>query len=104
MQQRRHNQHFSVMHRHRTDKPAVATKLPQIPQSIMIDAKSMFEAGMSRPGVDAGRQCQLSNMAEPLKFGRVHNGPHPRRKRDVLLHWNPQNANRRACLSQFRDV
>ena len=79
------NQHFSVVRGDNGRKTIIFAKLPKILQGIVIDSQSVLKTGVNCSRVGSGSKCQLSNLAQPLKFGRINNLANSVGERNVLL-------------------
>ncbi len=79
-------------------------QLQQVPHGIVKDAQRMLEPRVRGPRVDAGRQTELGDLLESLKFSRVNESPNARREGNVLFDGNPHESAPRLETGQFRDV
>ena len=92
VQQSRHDENFRIMARNNVGKARVSSKLPKVPECVVIDTERVFETRVCGSRIHMRRQSQLRNMPQSLKLRGIHDGPHTGRKRDVLLGRNSDDA------------
>ncbi len=79
-------------------------KLQQVPHGIVKDAQRMLEPRVRGPRIHPGREAELGDLLESLKFARVNESTNTRREGNVLFDGNPHQPAPRLETGQFRDV
>ena len=104
VQQRRNQQHFRTVMVDDFAEARVATKLPDIANGVVKDAEGVFESCVVGSGINLSSQTELRNVPKPLKFCRVNDRANSRRKRNILLVRNSDDASAGVETGDFRNV
>ncbi len=92
VQQRRDQQQLGMMRIDQLAESLVVAQLREVADRVVKDAEGMLEARVSGSGIDGRSEAQLRDVAQSLKLSGIDEGSDARRKGDILLHRDANDA------------